>query len=209
VQAQLNYTFSNASTTGSNPTSLAGAVVASTGGPFIPHYIEPADFNQSHRGNLSLDYRFDKGDGGPIWERFGFNILAQFNSGHPYTLLKIDGLNVGDPRFRTPQGEVNSWTTPWFFQLDGRIDKMVDIAGIQSDFFIYVVNILGTLNATDAYARTGDPGNDGWLATPAGIGAAQSEGPQYVSYYNSIYNGTNSGNYGPPRQIRFGVKLEF
>ncbi|MFI5252308.1 MAG: carboxypeptidase-like regulatory domain-containing protein [Bacteroidota bacterium] len=213
VQAQVNYTFQNAATTGSNPSSLAGAVVASTGGPFIPHYIFPADFNETHRGNILLDYRFGMGDGGPVFERSGINLLAQFNSGHPFTLLQIIDPGVTDPRGRTPIEEIGASTTPWFFQLDGRIDKTVSFGSVDVNFYIYVQNLLGTDNAVNVYPRTGDPGNDGWLSTPTGIAAVQTNGPQYAAFYNALFNGPNASqgvsNYGIPREIRFGFRLDY
>ncbi|HLX11656.1 MAG TPA: carboxypeptidase-like regulatory domain-containing protein [Bacteroidota bacterium] len=208
IQASVDYTFSNAATTGSNPSELAGAVVASGGGPYIPTYISPADFDETHRGNFSIDYRFGKDDGGAL-ERSGVNLLAQFNSGHPYTLLNIPSLNTGDPRFRTPEGVINSWTTPWYFELDGRIDKAFPLGNFNADVYIYAQNILNTQNAINVYSRTGDPANDGWLSTPAGIAAVQAEGQQYANFYNAINNGANSGNYGIPRQLRFGIRLDY
>ena len=46
--------------------------------------IYPLDYDQTHRGNFILDYRFSKGDGGKILAGMGINLLLTFSSGHPY-----------------------------------------------------------------------------------------------------------------------------
>jgi hypothetical protein len=210
LQASMNYTFSDVRSTGSNTSATAGlwsagSIVA------IPHYVFPADFNQAHRGSVLLDYRFAKNDGGPVLEQLGINLLASFNSGHSFTQLIATqpGAAPTDPRFRYPVGAIGSATTPWFFQLDARLDKTFSIGAFDLNAYIYVINLLGTNNAVGAYFRTGDPGNDGYFGTLDGATASIQNGPQYVSFWNAVNNGDNSGNWGPPRQFRFGLKLEY
>ena len=41
------------------------------------------------------------------------------------------------------------------------------------------------------------------------VSALLQNGPQYVAFYNAVNLGKNSGNWGPPRQIRFGLKLDY
>ena len=80
ISATIYYTFSSAK--GTN--SLTGSGLGSTEvNGNVPTTIFPLDYNQDHRGSVSLDYRFDLGDGGPILERLGLNVLMTFNSGHP------------------------------------------------------------------------------------------------------------------------------
>ncbi len=210
VSAQLNYTYSDTKTTGSNTASTAGLWSAGSI-VSLPKYIFPADFNQTHRGSVLLDYRFAKGDGGPILEQLGANLLFQFNSGHSFTRLAAAqrGPAPGDPRFRIPIEPVGSSTTPWFFELDGRLDKTVRVGPMDLNFYIYVMNILGTDNPVDAFFRTGDPNDDGWFSTAAGKADAAANGAQYVNFYRAAQLGENSGNFGPPRQIRFGVRLDY
>ncbi|HTO93152.1 MAG TPA: hypothetical protein VMM80_02230, partial [Bacteroidota bacterium] len=31
---------------------------------------------------------------------------------------------------------------------------------------------------------------------------------QYIAFYSAVVNGKNSGNWGPPGQIRFGARLD-
>jgi outer membrane receptor protein involved in Fe transport len=216
VQASINYTLSDAKGTGSTPNAMAGAVGAPLGGGvFTPKYIVPLSFNQAHRGNITLDYRFAKNDGGPILEQLGLNLLAQFNSGTNFTRLSFNTPdNANDARFRVPIEEVGASTTPWFFQLDARLDKTFSVGPIDINVYVYVINLLGTDNATGAFVRTGDPKNDGWLGTSEGRNEALTYGTDaelYGDMYNTFNGGRNgaTSNFGPPRQIRFGVKLEY
>ncbi|MDP1677360.1 MAG: TonB-dependent receptor [Bacteroidota bacterium] len=208
VQASVNYTFSDARATGSNPTQLAGTVAGSKNADFTPKFVFPTTFNQPHKGSVSVDYRFAKNDGGPILERLGLNMLMQFNSGNAFTRLKIEGQGVGDGRFRSPIELIGSSSTPWVFYLDAKLDKMIEFGSIDVNFYIYIQNLLNFQNAIGAYPRTGDARDDGWLSEPAGKVKAQQLGAQYSALYSAITN-TNSQNFDTPRQIRFGVKIDY
>lgn len=214
IQANVNYTLSDARGTGSTPNTLSGAWGSPLGGGvFVPKYIVPLSFNQAHRGNIAIDYRFAKNDGGPILEQLGLNILAQFNSGTNFTRISFSTPdNSSDSRFRVPIEEVGASTTPWFFQLDARIDKTFSVGPVDLNVYFYVINLLGTDNANDVFIRTGDPKNDGWLGTAEGRNKALTYGTdaeQYGQMYNTFNGGRNANNFGPPRQIRFGVKIEY
>jgi hypothetical protein len=77
------------------------------------------------------------------------------------------------------------------------------------DVYLYAINLLGSDNAVDVFPRSGNPSTDGWFQTSGGQVDAAANGPQYVAFYQAVNNGKNSGNWGPPRQIRFGVRLEY
>jgi len=211
AQLSVNYTLSDARGTGSSPTTLAGTAVTGTNA-FLPKYIFPLEFNQVHHGNISLDYRFAKGDGGPVLEQLGLNLLANFNSGTSFTQIYNQQQSDGDPRNRVPIEEVGASTTPWFFQLDARIDKSFQFGQVGANIYIYVQNILNTLNAVSVFRKTGSASDDGWLGSAPGqqdVAKFGSDGPLYQAMYRAFLLGDNSGNWGPPRQIRFGVKFEY
>jgi hypothetical protein len=210
ISAQFNYTFSDTRSTGSNTASTAGLWSAGSV-VSLPKYVFPADFNSAHRGSVLLDYRFGKNDGGKILSQLGANILASFNSGYSFTRLQATqrGPAPTDPRFRTPVEPIGSSTTPWFFQLDMRLDKTVTLGPLDLNVFIYVINLLGTDNPVSAFFRTGDPKDDGWFSSAPGKEDAITNGQQYVNFYNAVNLGENSGNFGAPRQIRFGIKLDY
>ncbi len=210
ITAQVNYTLADTRTTGSNTASAAGLWSAGSI-VSLPKYVFPADFDQPHRGNVLFDYRFGKNDGGPILEQMGLNFLLQFNSGHAYTRLQASqrGPAPGDPRFRIPIEPVGASSTPWYFQLDARLDKTFSLGVLDLNVYVYVINLLGTDNPVNAFFRTGDPNDDGWFSTADGYNDGQQNGPQYVSFYQTVQLGQNSGNFGPPRQFRFGLRLDY
>jgi outer membrane receptor protein involved in Fe transport len=211
ITAQLNYTFADSKSTASTQAASNGVWQLGLGPNSLPRYVFPTDFDQAHRGTVLLDYRFGKNDGGPVLSQLGLNFLLQFNSGHPMTRLDAQqkGPNPGDARFRIPLEPINASTTPWFFQLDAKLDKTIPIGPFDLNLFVYVINLLGTDNAVNAFIRTADPKDDGWFSSGVGQVDATTLGPQYVGMYEALNLGRNSGNYGTPRQIRFGLKLDY
>jgi outer membrane receptor protein involved in Fe transport len=223
VQAQFNYTFSDAKGTGSTQSSAVSALENAT---LFPTVISPLDFNNSHRGTINIDYRFGKDDGGPILERLGTNVLFTFNSGHPYTLssgsagqqgVEQGALIENDPRTSNPLEAVNSSVTPWNFSIDLRVDKTVDIGPLTANLYVYVQNLLNKKNVINVYRRTGNAEDDGWLSNPdLSSNVVAQRGQNYIELYQAI-NLANATHYfattgedlwGTPRQIRFGMKLE-
>ncbi len=191
-----------------------------------PSVISPLDFNQTHKGSVNLDYAFDKGDGGPILEQVGTNLLFTFNSGHPFTRstgsIGQQGASTGalvesDARFSVPLEAINSSTTPWVFNFDGRLYKGFEIGGVNAEVYMYVQNILNTKTVINVYRRTGNAFEDGFLSNPdLSANIVNQLGPGYVELYRNInlvdgrhYKNTTGNNlYGTPRQIRFGMRLE-
>jgi outer membrane receptor protein involved in Fe transport len=223
IQAQINYTFSDAKGTGS---TVNAAVSSVENGTLYPTVISPLDFNQTHRGAVNIDYRFGEGDGGPILQRLGLNMLFTFNSGHPFTLSsgspgqqgpETGALVENDPRASNPREAVGASTTPWNFNFDLRFDKSVSIGPLEVNFYLYIQNVLDTRNVLNVYRRTGNADDDGYLTNPDLSGAViESFGPRYVEMFRAINlengqhykNVTGNDLWGSPRQMRFGVKLE-
>ena len=219
IQMQVNYTYTNGQGTGSSSSDLAGAAYNG----YIPKMIFPFNYNQAHTGDLSLDYRFDKNDGGPILQRLGVNLLFSFGSGYNFTQEDVSGnlytAAETDVRNRIPIENIGASTTPATYELDLRIDKTVSIGTVDANFYIYIINLLNTENVVSVFTRTGDPADDGWLSSVAGQQEASGavSPAQYAAIYQARYLGNNSttgvgsygSNYSVPRQIRFGVKLEF
>ncbi len=228
LQAKLNYTLSDAQGTGSHPNGAIGSV---NNGTPVPTIVTPLTFNQTHRGTINLDYHFAQGDGGPILERLGANILFTFNSGHNFT--KVTGglgqtgpedggiLFDGDPRNRRPVEPLNASTTPWNFSLDLRVDKSLNVSSLfDMNFYIYVENLLNTKNVINVFGRTGNADDDGFLTNADLSGSIINKpdnGPAYVQMYRDANLGLrqnywrNQGGdlFGTPRQIRFGLRLEY
>jgi hypothetical protein len=197
-----------------------------TPGGYTPVYINPLEYNQSIRTALSIDYRWGVNDGGPVLQQLGITLLGQFSSGHPYTQGVGSGSLELNPRFRQPTEPLNSSTTPSTYQLDMRIDKTFGIADLLNlNIYFEVVNLLDTENIYNVFLRTGVADDDGYLSDPL-QGGKQIEtfGPDYAAVYTALnlnyhqewYNATTGASYttqpviyGPPRQIRFGIRLEY
>ena len=147
-------------------------------------------------------------------QRLGINLLLKFGSGYAFTRVNANGSLADqetDVRSTVPVEDLGASTTPWTYELDLRVDKTVSFGSLAANFYIYVENLLNTKNVVTVFARTGDPADDGWLNSTAGINQAQQSGNPalFNQIYSAAYLGDNSGNYGVPRQIRFGVNLEY
>lgn len=221
-------TFQDAQGTGSFPNSARGIVGAPLDGVtvFKPQYISPLEFNNSFRGNVNLDYRFGKDDGPKILSEFGVSGLLTFNSGHPFTMGKGGADLEGDARDRSPIEPLNNSTTPWVFQFDLRLDKTINLFNkLNANIYVYVINLFDTKNIENVFLRTGSTSDDGYISDPAlGGTLVATYGPEYAALYRAInidyyeqWQGAANGApiltqplfYGPPRQIRFGIRLEY
>ncbi|MBI1803723.1 MAG: TonB-dependent receptor [Ignavibacteriae bacterium] len=224
IQAQANYTLSDAQGTGSSPYSAVAGVENGTPRPTV---ISPLTFNQTHRGTLNIDYRFNENDG-PVLSRLGANILFSFNSGHNFTLstgsigqrdVYLGGILADDdPRTRKPIEPINSSTTPWNFSIDLRVDKSLRIGSFDLNVYLYAQNLLNTKNVINVYSRTGNAYDDGFLGNPdLSENIVRDRGQQYVEMYKAInlanrqhYELTQGGDlFGPPRQVRLGFRIEY
>jgi hypothetical protein len=225
LQLSASLSFNDAQGTGSEPNSNRGIVAAPLDGVtiFKPAYISPLNFNNSIRGNLNVDYHFAKNDG-PAWlQQAGASVLFNFNSGHPYT-MGIGGADLeGDARDRQPVEPLNTSTTPWTFQIDLRIDKSFMIMDkLAANIYFNVLNLLDARNIQNVFLRTGSTTDDGYLSDPKlGGKLVETYGPQYQALYEAVnidyYERYQTAPglqtvpyfYGPPRQIRFGIRLEY
>ena len=211
-QASFDYTYSSADGTGSNPSSGFRTIWQSpTANPFFPQQISSLDFNQKHRGSVNVDYRFGREDGptilgSKIFERFGANVLVTFNSGHNYTRWK------GYGNTRTPLEALNSSTTPWYYQFDLRIDKSFAVGPVDVTAFVTIENLFNKKNVIDVFNTSGDPYDDGYLADELGMSVAEGYaqyGEQYANQFRDVYRAMtyNFDHFGPPRQIKLGLRL--
>ncbi len=232
IQVNGSVSFQDARGTGSYPNSDAGIVGAPIDGEtiFKPHYVYPLIFTNAFSGNVSFDYRFGNDDGPSVLHNFGINALLTFNSGHPFTRGAGKGDNQGslegDARFRQPIEPLNASTTPGTFQIDLRLDKTISLFDkLSANIYIVVINLFDIKNIENVFLRTGAADDDGYLSEyDLGGQLAETNGPDYVALYQAlnidyyqayqnaggITQGTGSALiYGPPRQIRFGVRLEY
>ena len=77
------------------------------------------------------------------------------------------------------------------------------------NIYLQVLNVLNTKNINYVYRATGNPDDDGFLASATGQTtiAAQISPESYTDLYNVKIN--NPNNYSRPRVIRLGLLLDF
>jgi hypothetical protein len=229
--AKVNYTLSDARGTGSDRGTAFGAIEQNIGR--ATSYINPLDFNQTHRGSVMLDYRWGMDEGGPILSGLGANVVLSFNSGHPFTKLQevkelgqsspwdVGVIPENDRRSSFPQEPVNSSTTPFVFNIDLQFGKMFKLGPITMELYVNVLNALNTKQIINVYPTTGSAEDDGILSNP--LSSAYRQIPNYEAFYRAVnlqnrWAAMNSGGslvgynlgdmYGTPRQIRVGVRAE-
>lgn len=200
----LNYTFSIAEGTGSSTTSSNTAVFRNQD-HLAPKVIAPLDFDQRHTATASIDYYIPENESGFL-EMFDANVLLSFNSGTPYT--PVDKLNlVGDNSvISNTLGYINSAFGPSSFRVDLRIEKSFYLAGVKLSPYLLVQNLFDADNVVSVYRSTGSPSTTGWLNTSEAQATAQKLGDGYNQDYMSYEQ--NPGNYGIPRLIRLGLKVD-
>ncbi|MCX7876022.1 MAG: hypothetical protein N2321_07645, partial [Melioribacteraceae bacterium] len=219
VTLNASISFQDARGTGSNPYSNNGVVGAPLDGVtvFYPKYISLLNYNQGIKGNLNVDYRFGQNDGPALLHEFGVSLLATFNNGHPYT-RGTGALNAeSDARFRSPIEPLNASTTPGEFQVDLRVDKTIRLFDkLALNVYLFVINLFDAKNVRNVFLRTGSPEDDAVITNPElSQQLISTYGPRYIDLYKALnidyqagYGG--GGNlYGPPRQIRLGIRLEY
>jgi hypothetical protein len=217
IAASVDYTFSDAQGTGSNPSSSFRQIWQSpTATPFFPQQISPLDFNQAHVAFLNIDYRFAKDDGpsvlgSQILSNTGINLLFSLKSGYNYT--RLDEESFGNRRF--PLEAVNTSSGPWTYQLDLKLDKSFNLGPLETNIYLFVINVLNTQNVLDVFPVSGDPYDDGYLNSRVGSATVNNYrstyGDEAANTYSSLYTAMNYDylNFGPPRQIRLGIRLNY
>ncbi|MEO6693983.1 MAG: TonB-dependent receptor [Ignavibacteria bacterium] len=204
VALDFAYSLLFASGLGSDPNSKF--TLAQNAESELPRFAFPLDYDQRHTGSLNVDYRFGstdvpKGFIGGVLSNMGLNVLFSFNSGRPYTTRQLPRLPFGDDG--SALSTKNQVYINWNLRLDAKLDKSLKLFKTDINFYIYALNIFNTELINTVYGSTGLPGDNGYLNTPTGNAASST----YKDNFNMRIK--TAANWGPPRQIRFGVKLSF
>ena len=229
VSLTANYTLQFADGSGSNAGS--GANLASSGQPNLRVTL-PLDYDQRHNITVNLDYRFGQGKDykGPqfnrkkkgesqtvqIFQNMGANMIFHIGSGTPYTRY-VAPVPIGGRS--SIAGSLNGSNKPWQFRCDLRVDKNIELTWGKKEgdnkktanlnIYLQVLNLLNTRNILGVYNYTGNPDDDGYLASAAGQTVQKNSinPTAYTDQYNIYLN--NPSNYSRPRTIRIGVLLDF
>jgi len=222
ITLRAAYTLQFAQSTGSDPTSAENLINARA--PNL-RTIYPVSFDQRHVVNGALDFRYGEGKdyNGPvfkekqIFKNAGVNLTGNYASGRPYTAQVSPNsqgvINTGDG---TTKGNPFGARMPGTFRMNMQIDKNMILKfgkekkkSANMNVYLLVTNLLNTLNISSVYRATGNAGDDGYLnaANSQTTIQAQNDVEAFQYYYAMKVN--NPYNYGVPRQIRLGVKLDF
>jgi hypothetical protein len=219
VQVRASYTLQFADGTGSGPNT--GLNLVNTGQPNLRN-IAPLDFDQRHRFQVNVDYRYGSGKdyngpmiaGKPFLQGMGLNIVSILGSGTPYSRsLAVVNEGAGQTNYRL-DGSLNGARLPWQFTTDIQLDRDIALKfGGEEDkaktanlnLYLLVTNIFNTENIIGVYRYTGAPTNDGYIAQLTD--RTQVDPDAYRDLYTERVN--NPFNFGAPRTIRLGVRFDF
>jgi outer membrane receptor protein involved in Fe transport len=218
--AKFNYELQYANGTGSGTLSNFDIAWQDGGNGNFPKFTQPLDFEQRHTGSINIDYRLGQ-DAGPTLfgvkplEQFGVNLLFSFNSGNPYTRMIVQNANPFSGRYdndglsEKPYTAVNSEISPWVQRFDLKLDRRFDlpIGNAALTLSMYVLNLFNTENIRNVWITTGLGNDTGYLGTEAGQAYFNALSAQ--DQRNYLTREQDFFNYGTPRQIRLGAKIEF
>jgi len=229
VRLTANYSLQFADGTGSG--DRTSDKLLQNGQPNL-RTIAPLDFDQRHAITVSVDYRYADGKdyNGPmikttqVLANTGLNLVVRAGSGLPYSRQRdvtTEANNIGLQQVSSGllDGEINGSRLPWQYRVDIRLDKDIKLKFGKSEggkiaflnIYIQIQNLFDTQNIIDVYRYTGNPDDDGYLASAIGQQLLSSGSLSDVNAFQDQYNIkiNNPSNYSLPRRARIGIKLDF
>ncbi|HBB92654.1 MAG TPA: hypothetical protein DC042_13300 [Bacteroidales bacterium] len=217
ISLRANYTLGFSAATGSSSGQMESLL--RTNQPNL-RILSPTNWDQRHKVNVSLDYRFGEGRdyngpklfGADIFSNTGANFTVISGSGYPYSKTR----GVGEPGLK---GSLNGSRLPWTTVIKMRLDKDFNLTFKKTrnqdrrqasvNVYLDVDNLLNTKNIDGVYSATGDAFDDGYLTAPKmqqQIQTQYDEETYRMLYMMRLYN--NAG-YMAPRTMRLGISLNF
>ena len=151
--------------------------------------------------------------GVPLLENTRLGLLWQHWSGHKYTPTNIYNEISATKTFSHPAGPTYSASTPEMDQIDLSLERAITINGTRLVAFVWVENLLNEKNILEVYTGTGSPDSTGYLSTPEGqmrLIYDQDHPSHEIGFEERYLLATQSPlNYGLPRQVSFGLRVEF
>tara|TARA_A200000113_G_C8844609_1_gene348136 strand:+ start:1 stop:1665 length:1665 start_codon:yes stop_codon:yes gene_type:complete len=224
MSMRASYTLQFADGTGSNPFAAANLIASDQ--PNL-RTIYPYTYDQRHQVITALDYRYGSGSsyngprvaGKELFKNTGANLVANFASGMPYSRQqRITGAALITAPTPILEGEPLGSRKPWNFRADLQVDKNITLEFGSDDVkkksanlnvYLLVTNVFNTLNITDVYRATGNAGDDGYLNAARFQTSISTQNNEEAFRYYYAMKANDPYNFGIPRQIRLGVKLDF
>lgn len=214
ISMNIAYTLQFADGTGSDANSSRG--LSNQG---LQRVLYPLNFDERHRFNVSLDYRYGSGKsyngpslfGADIFANAGINLQAIAVSGRPYTANLVPDVLGGS----TTRGSLNGARLPWNYTINARIDKDFNLSktgNLGLNIYFRVSNLLDTRNIVNVYPATGSPDDDGYLVSARGldaveVAAASGREAQFIASYQ--WRMLNPTFFSLPRRMFLGAIFNF
>ncbi len=215
LEFKLSYTLQFAKGTGSDLNSSDGL---NASGPI--RNLLPLSIDERHAFNLVADYRFKGQSMGPeifgnhIFKNSGLNVVLRTVSGRPYTQRLSPTQRDGAGYL----GALSGSRLPWTFSVDAKINKEFEIVTSSANnksMFIEIYaraqNLLNTRNVLGVYGYTGDPDDDGYLASEFGLDEIKQAKDIDVQSFLDTYSWRLAApeHYARPRRIYVGMNVSF
>jgi outer membrane receptor protein involved in Fe transport len=151
------------------------------------------DWDQRHTINASFNIGVPKGEhpvvlGVKLPDLWGVNCLWKFGSGLPYT-----------PKGQPITEVENYGTKPYTNTFDVRIYKQMSLQKANLEVFVNILNLFDRKNVDRVNEWTGEPYRFG----DADGTTHEIYSRRYMQYLR------NPQQFGPPRQIKLGIRLSF
>jgi outer membrane receptor protein involved in Fe transport len=212
LEMRVAYTLQFADGTGSDSESQRGLTRFGN-----IRTLFPLNFDERHNISAIFDYRFSDGNryngprvgGRDILANFGANMQISTASGRPYTAKEQP------ERFsaKGTLGAINGNRLPWRANVDLRVDKSFSLTkNLNLNVYFRVTNILDRRNVIDVYGYTGDPRDDGYLASSEGqtiLNSAKAQGREQAFLSSYSWSLLNPNNFTQPRRMFVGAVVEF
>ncbi len=181
----LNYTFQVAEGSNSSPDEEFRAA-RDNREPAL--FLTPLDWDQRNLLNVNLYFNYDN---------WGVSIIGRYGTGLPYTPSITQetsdrGISSGLQR--------NSRRRPSQFTVDLRIEKTLNLAGLNLTGFLRVFNLFDARTVVNVFGDTGDPE----FTTEGKNVGEDPQRPNTVEEYLRFPD-----HYGPPRLIQTGFEFTF
>ncbi len=180
--ATLDYTFQIAKGNSSDPASTRNAIA---GGRLPETQLILLDWDQRHSLNSTINY-FKP-------DNWGISFLVQLGSGTPYTPTQSSDIGIL---------LTNSETKPFFFNVDFRGYKDINLFGLRTNIFTRIINLFDIKNQVNIYRDSGRAD-----FTIDELLARRNQQPELVNTLGEFY--TNPTFYSQPRTIELGATIYF
>ncbi|MBK8946085.1 MAG: TonB-dependent receptor [Ignavibacteriae bacterium] len=145
LNATLNYTYSTANGSSSNPEEVA-VIQASTqigGDPieFVNRQIIPLDWDQRHTLNTVLNFNFP--------EIINLSIVGNIWSGQPYSPSFLERYDILEVEYKNASSKPVKWN------VDLKASKSLNFFGLNYNLYLKVDNLFDNLNEEVVYSSTG------------------------------------------------------